>query len=236
MNKGKFKMFKYLHRDGDANMSFGALVKRELGEMITQSLQAKKKMDPICAKEFRHWIKYYHIGMFFKPHFSRKVVTIDYREKHKKRIIKISFRKNQSDIYILRENFVSTIYDYDFERYLPNGVNSIIDLGANIGLSSLYFQYRFPKAFIACVEPVQHNLDVLKLNNVQNGYNWKIIKGAIQSKNGMVTLHPNEWWSSSTVTEKVANSRENKDGRLEKILKLPTEDVKAYSLDSIMEN
>ena len=118
MNKGKFKMFKYLHRDGDANMSFGALVKRELGEMITQSLQAKKKMDPICAKEFRHWIKYYHIGMFFKPHFSRKVVTIDYREKHKKRIIKISFRKNQSDIYILRENFVSTIYDYDFERYL----------------------------------------------------------------------------------------------------------------------
>ena len=172
--------------------------------------------------------------MFFKPHFSRKIAKIKYKNKESEKLINISFRRNQSDIYILSENFVTNIYDFNFEKYLKNGANHIVDLGANIGLSSLYFQYRFPKARITCVEPVQDNVDMLHLNCKQNQFKWKILKGAVQSKDGVVTLYPNEWWSSSTVTEKVANSREKKDGRLEKILKLPTEHVKAYCLDSIM--
>lgn len=234
MKKRKFTMFQYLHRDGDGDMSFWDLVNREYTESRTQVAKARKKMDPCCVKEFVKWIKYYHRGMFFKPHFSRELIVIKYKSKECQNTINISFRKNHSDIYILRENFVSNIYDFNFEKYIPEGVKTIIDLGANIGLSSLYFQYRFPKAQITCVEPVQDNIDVLNQNCKQNQFNWDIVKGAIQAEDGMVILHPNEWWSSSTVTEKVANLRENKDGRLEKILKMPTEDVNAYSLDSIM--
>lgn len=234
MEKRKFKTFKYLHRDGDGDMSFMDLVKREFTESKTQVAQARQKMDQSCVKDFVKWIKYYHRGMFFKPHFSRELITLKYKSKECKNTIDISFRKNQSDIYILRENFVSNIYDFNFEKYIMGDIETIVDLGANIGLSSLYFQYRFPKAMITCVEPVQDNIDVLTKNKNQNKFNWNIVKGAIQDKEGTVTLHPNEWWSSSTVTEKVANSRENKDGRLEKILKMPTEDVNAYTLDSIM--
>jgi len=234
MEKRKFKTFQYLHRDGDKDMTFMDLVKREINESKTQVAQAKQKMDPSCVKDFVKWIKYYHRGMFFKPHFFFFIITLKYKSKECQNVIDISFRKNQSDIYILRENFVSNIYDFNFEKYIPEGIETIVDLGANIGLSSLYFQYRFPKAAITCVEPVQHNIDVLDKNKKQNHFDWNIVKGAIQDKEGIVTLHPNEWWSSSTVTEKVASSRENKDGRLEKILKMPTEDVKAYTLDSIM--
>lgn len=234
MQKRKFKVFKYLHRDGDVDMSFMSLVKREISELNNQMLLAYKRMGFGCATAFSKWIIYYHLGMFFKPHFSRKVVKIKYKNKSSEKVINISFRRNQSDIYILRENFVSNIYNFNFEKYLKNEVTSIVDLGANIGLSTLYFQYKFPKAQITCVEPVQDNLNVLDLNCKQNQFNWKIIKGAIQSTDGVVTLYPNEWWSSSTVTENVANYREKKEGRLENILKLPTEDVSAYSLDSIM--
>ncbi|MCL2311015.1 MAG: FkbM family methyltransferase, partial [Firmicutes bacterium] len=222
---------KYLHRDGDIQMSLWKLIKRELSESREEKALAKKKFSKKTYREFSPWISYYHRGMFFKPTLSKEVAKVHIYEKNN---LKINFRKNQSDIYILRENFVSEIYDFDFEKYVVDA-KVIMDLGANIGLSSLYFQSRFKNAKIYCVEPVKQNIDILFKNSEDNNFNWEIIRGAIQEKNGFVTLYPNEWWSSSTVTNSVANHRENKKGRLEKIYKLPTEKVDSYSIDYLME-
>jgi predicted O-methyltransferase YrrM len=37
----------------------------------------------------------------------------------------------------------------------------ILDLGANIGLSALYFHRQYPEASIACVEPAPKNFSML---------------------------------------------------------------------------
>ena len=224
------KMFKYLHRDGDRNMSFFDLVKREMKELKKQKAIAKNKFEKKTYKKFRKWITYYHRGMFLKPNLSRQVTQIQIDEKDG---LILNFRKNQSDLYILQENFVSEIYDFEFEKYLKE-VKVIFDLGANIGLSSLYFQHRFKDARIFCVEPVEENIKMLSLNRDVNNFHWEIIKAAIQAQDGTTTLYPNEWWSSSTVLDCVADHRENTEGRLEKIYKLPKEQVTSYSINYLM--
>ena len=223
-------MFKYLHRDGDGDIPLFDLIKREIREMKRQKLLAKDKFDKKTYRKFRKWITYYHKGMFFKPDLSREVKQIEICEREN---LILNFRKNQSDLYILQENFVSEIYDFDFEKYLQE-VRVIFDLGANIGLSSIYFQYRFKNAHIFCIEPVEENIKMLFLNRNTNNFNWEIIKAAIQASDGTATLHPNEWWSSSTVLDCVANHRENTEGRLEKIYKLPKEQVPSYSISNLM--
>jgi FkbM family methyltransferase len=51
----------------------------------------------------------------------------------------------------------------------PDGLNSadfVIDAGAHIGLSSVFFAMAFPRARIAAVEPDAENLRILRLNTV----------------------------------------------------------------------
>ena len=58
MQKKKFKVFKYLHRDGDVDMSYLSLVKREISEMNSQIALAHKKMDFRYANTFSKWSIY----------------------------------------------------------------------------------------------------------------------------------------------------------------------------------
>lgn len=58
---------------------------------------------------------------------------------------------------------------FDKEEYLPlmvEGFNPcvILDLGAYIGLSAIYFRIHFPDALIICVEPSPDNFEVLQRN------------------------------------------------------------------------
>ena len=46
----------------------------------------------------------------------------------------------------------------------PNRATSIVDAGANIGLASLYFAQRFPKAKIVSLEVDQANFELLTKN------------------------------------------------------------------------
>ena len=108
-------MFKYLHRDGDGDIPLFDLIKREIREIKRQKLLAKDKFDKKTYRKFRKWITYYHKGMFFKPDLSREVKQIEICEREN---LILNFRKNQSDLYNLQENFVSEIYDCDFEKYL----------------------------------------------------------------------------------------------------------------------
>ena len=71
-------------------------------------------------------------------------------------------RTSSGDIFILYEVFLSECYDipgYDFRD-----AGLIVDLGANIGLASLYFAGRAPRARLICVEPSPGNADLLRRN------------------------------------------------------------------------
>lgn len=77
-------------------------------------------------------------------------------------------RANTSDIPTFEQIFIRGDYDIkiDFEPQL------IIDGGAYIGLSAVYFMNRFPNAIIVAVEPSKSNFEMLK----RNTYNYKNIK------------------------------------------------------------
>lgn len=70
--------------------------------------------------------------------------------------------------YLFKEIFVNKIYDFDSASDAP----VILDCGANIGFSSLFFLNRYPKAqitaFEAAFETYKRCLDTFEVNNINN--------------------------------------------------------------------
>ena len=95
----------------------------------------------------------------------------------------------------------------------------ILDLGANIGLASLYFAKNWPRARIIAVEPDQRNVRLLK-TNIEGMSNIKPIEGAVASENGAVQIanpHDKAWAL-----------------RTERVNSIGPNSVKAYSMRTLM--
>jgi FkbM family methyltransferase len=72
----------------------------------------------------------------------------------------ISLRSGTADASTLEKIFVWNDYDLDY----PAEVKTVIDAGANIGLSSIFFAVRFPHATVVAIEPESENFRLLELN------------------------------------------------------------------------
>jgi FkbM family methyltransferase len=72
----------------------------------------------------------------------------------------VYFRIGTTDLSVLRQVFVERQYDFR----LPTSPKLIVDAGANIGLSAVFFANRYPSAAIVAIEPENSNLRVLKVN------------------------------------------------------------------------
>ncbi|MGW4365722.1 FkbM family methyltransferase [Nocardia takedensis] len=221
----------YLKRDGDPPMSLLDRVRREITECGVELWDARRAAPVADLPKLGVWIVGYHAGMFFHPMASREISTVRVRAGEP---VTARFRRNQSDLYILRENFVQRIYGFDYRSYVGEP-RVIVDLGANIGLSALYFQSVFPSARIVCAEPVADNVAMLRENARVNGFSWEVAEAAIAGADGTVTLYPNEWWSSSTTTGHVAQARESNSGRLESVLRLPSTEVEAVEVGTLLD-
>ena len=88
------------------------------------------------------------------------------------------------------------------EHPLPEDATTILDLGANVGLASLYFRLRYPGARIVAVE-ADPAVAALAERNLR-GWGVDVVNAAVAPAAGMVTLHrqPGESWASSTVMGK----------------------------------
>lgn len=75
---------------------------------------------------------------------------------------RLTIRDNVADFWTLREIVVSEVYG-GLKQHLGE-CRTIIDLGANIGLATLYFAEKFPQARIFSVEPESSNFAMLQLN------------------------------------------------------------------------
>src|SRR5262245_53082642 len=73
----------------------------------------------------------------------------------------VRLRSHTTDISVLSELLVSDSYEP-----LPHDrpVQTVVDLGANIGLSFRWLRARYPGARFVCVEPDPGNLEVLRAN------------------------------------------------------------------------
>ncbi|MBI2564770.1 FkbM family methyltransferase [Candidatus Woesearchaeota archaeon] len=116
-------------------------------------------------------------------HFSRKICIVLLRNFLKitlKRIITKYFNKNitrekfldfkivfdtyENFHYLFQEIFVHQYYYFKTNKKNPN----IIDCGANIGMSILFFKWIYPEAKIIAFEPNPKSFELLKKNIEQN--------------------------------------------------------------------
>lgn len=77
---------------------------------------------------------------------------------------RMTLRAGTSDI----ATFVQVFREREYSLPLRGQVRTIIDAGANVGLSSLYFATRFPQARIIAIEPEPANFELLRANIVNH--------------------------------------------------------------------
>ncbi len=73
----------------------------------------------------------------------------------------LTLRGKSSDFRVFDEIFLKEQYD---SHLLPKKPEVILDAGANIGLSSVYFATRFPSSKVFALEPENSNFQILSRN------------------------------------------------------------------------
>ena len=92
-------------------------------------------------------------------------------------------RVPSSDIPTYNMIFVEQEYDFDV-RISPK---TIVDAGANIGLTAIYLANKFPDAKIIAIEPEESNLEVLR-RNIAPYKNITLVCGALWHENAKINL------------------------------------------------
>jgi len=93
---------------------------------------------------------------------------------------KVHIRKGSSDFKVFKQVMVFDQYSYNGLDGPP--VETVIDLGANVGLSAMYFKTKYPNAQVIAVEPEKHNYEQL-VKNIAGFSNVYALNNAIWYEN-----------------------------------------------------
>jgi len=88
------------------------------------------------------------------------------------------------DMFVHGEVFELQYYALE----LSKEPETILDLGANIGLTAVYFARAFPDARIACLEPVPRNFRLLVRNLKLNAVEAEAIEAAVDVVDGQAVM------------------------------------------------
>ena len=94
--------------------------------------------------------------------------------------VSVSYRLNRGDIQSIREIWFTEDYKLPF-TIVPR---IIVDLGANIGMTSLWYSRRYDCVRVIAVEPSPDNVRLLKKNFSDNGIEAEVVEAAIGVKEG----------------------------------------------------
>lgn len=97
----------------------------------------------------------------------------------------IHYRPGTADLTTFREIFLREAYSLELPASIQPKV--IIDAGANIGFTSLFFANLYPDATILSLEPEQGNFELLQ-KNVGSHANIKAIRAALWYENGAIEI------------------------------------------------
>jgi FkbM family methyltransferase len=129
----------------------------------------------------------------------------------------VFIRLGTTDMVVLSQVFTERQYDLA----LPFTPKVIIDAGANIGLSAVFFANKYPEALVVAVEPEPSNYDMLLKNSAAHP-NITPVRAALWKEPGQLKLEdPGEGhygFKTAALTEGVAV-----DGRL--VQAMTVEDV-----------
>jgi FkbM family methyltransferase len=135
----------------------------------------------------------------------------------------IYFRPGTVDVHTFREIFLRNEYDVKLPSLLAPQI--IIDAGANIGYTTLFFMKRFPNAKIFSLEPNQENFELLKKNT--SGYpNIKPIQAALWDKIGTIEILDKGYGARGFIVEETQGKE-----RSTKVI----ESMKAITLESLVQ-
>lgn len=85
-----------------------------------------------------------------------------------------------------RDEYKSLVNIYN--QLFAGPAQLIIDLGANIGLTSIYLSEFYPNASIVAIEPFLESADIAEINLSRHQTKFKIIRGGAWNKNTSLSL------------------------------------------------
>jgi FkbM family methyltransferase len=138
-------------------------------------------------------------------------------------------RVPSSDVPTFRQIFIDQEYDF----LVKNQPKVIIDAGANIGLASIYFSNKYPKAKIIAIEPERSNFELLA-KNVAPYTNIIPIQAALWNQKGEISLvNPGLGnWGFRIEDENISESRLGSE--YHKVASITIENIiEEYKLDKI---
>lgn len=97
----------------------------------------------------------------------------------------IVLRLNTSDLPTFEQVFINREYD---SPDMPTNASRIVDLGANIGLATVYFASRYPSAALLAVEPESGNFEMLLCNTRHLGSRVHRYQAAVWTFDGTIGL------------------------------------------------
>lgn len=127
-----------------------------------------------------------------------------------------SFHYTSSDelLHALDEIFLQELYRSDISCSAPY----IIDCGAHIGVSVVYFKLAFPNAELVAFEPDENNFSLLSKNVASYGFkNVDLVKKAVWNENGVISF-ANEGSMSSRIDATTGNTHQVPAARLKAFL------------------
>ncbi|HMK20150.1 MAG TPA: FkbM family methyltransferase [Chitinophagaceae bacterium] len=127
-----------------------------------------------------------------------------------------SIRNNPFDFATLEEVILKEEYNLSV-NFNPS---TIIDGGANIGLTSVFFANKYPKAEIVAVEPEEGNFEMLR-RNTKKYENVRLIRAGI--------------WSHSAILSVVDEGKGNNSFTVSEILSPKPGSINAISIYDIMQ-
>ncbi|UKN01561.1 FkbM family methyltransferase [Paracrocinitomix mangrovi] len=96
---------------------------------------------------------------------------------------KIFLRNGTSDV----ATFYQCIFNKEYDIPIDFEPKVIVDLGANIGLTSAFFKAKYPTAKVIAVEPESSNFEILK-KNLENLSDVNLIQAGIWNKDGHLEI------------------------------------------------
>lgn len=105
--------------------------------------------------------------------------------------VKIKIRVNSTDLMAFTH--VWLLHEYRKPGFEIGDTDTVIDIGAHIGLFALFSSQYCKNGKIYCFEPVKENFDLLESNlEINNIRNVIAINAAISTSSGVVTIYLNE--------------------------------------------
>jgi len=128
---------------------------------------------------------FFHAGNKINLFNNNSVWTLTLRLLNKK--LYIEFRQNSGDIFTLYEIFGTQPYNFPADSL--GKIRTIVDLGAHIGFSTLYFSSLFSDSKIYSVEASADNYQMLEKNINLNSINAIPLNKYISSENGTANIY-----------------------------------------------